>query len=273
MAAVVIVARVPVGFADNVVDGLEAWVLGEALLQFQKNEEVFALDSFVLSLELLNLARVFIPSFAIFLIKLLAKCHGSGVALAGGCDEAELRFIDDIFDRGRGLVLEALCGEVGAGGLQAVEQKAGALGVDPICGNPVEDFADGELHGGSVFGAGQDEFVAAKLARAGLFAGDGLTGGVMVVAEVLGAERGRGAAMAVGKDVAADVANVFCLLGFGLVFGMHNGSLPQGYGALMDEFWALGPDVAVDGGSRPEGRLFKYSPYVRLSLRWCQGFF
>jgi len=215
VAAVVIVARVPVGFADNVVDGLEAGVLGEALLQFQKNEEVFALDSFVLGLELLNLAQVVVSFFAKFRLELAAKVHGGGVALAGWGDQAELRFIDDIFDRGRGLVIEALCGEVGAGGLQAVEQKAGALGVDPICGNPVEDFADGELHGGSVFGAGQDEFVAAKLARAGLFAGDGLAGGVMVVAEVLLAERGRGAAMAVGKDVAADVANVFCLLDFG----------------------------------------------------------
>jgi len=44
-----------------------------------------------------------------------------------------------------------LAREVGGGYLQAVEQEAGAFGVDVVRGEAAEDLADGELDGGSVF--------------------------------------------------------------------------------------------------------------------------
>jgi hypothetical protein len=47
---------------------------------------------------------------------------------------------------GRGL------GQVEAGDLEAVEEQAGAAGVDVVGGNALEDFADGVLDGGAVLG-------------------------------------------------------------------------------------------------------------------------
>ena len=43
-------------------------------------------------------------------------------------------------------------GEVEAGDLKAVEEKSGAARVDVVGGDALEDFADGVLDGGSVFG-------------------------------------------------------------------------------------------------------------------------
>src|SRR3982074_104782 len=45
-------------------------------------------------------------------------------------------------------------GEVEAGDLEAVEEEAGAAGVDVVGGDALEDLADGGLDGGSVFGEG-----------------------------------------------------------------------------------------------------------------------
>ncbi len=45
-------------------------------------------------------------------------------------------------------------GEVEAGDLEAVEEEAGATGVDVVGGDALEDLADGVLDGGSVFGEG-----------------------------------------------------------------------------------------------------------------------
>jgi len=51
-------------------------------------------------------------------------------------------------------------GQVKAGDLQAVEEQAGAAGVDVVGGDALEDFADGVLDGGAVFGVGDVEGAA-----------------------------------------------------------------------------------------------------------------
>jgi hypothetical protein len=92
-------------------------------------------------------------------------------------------------------------GEVEAGDLEAVEEQAGAAGVDVVGGDALEDFSDGGLDGGAVFGEGQVEGGAAAAALAWVC--DGFAGGVVVVAELLLAEAWAGAAVSVGEDVAA----------------------------------------------------------------------
>jgi hypothetical protein len=92
-------------------------------------------------------------------------------------------------------------GEVKAGDLEAVEEQAGAAGVDVVGGDALEDFADGLLDGGTVFRQGKVEGGAAATTL--LRIGDGFSGGVVVVAEVFSAEAGAAAAVAVGEDVAA----------------------------------------------------------------------
>ncbi len=74
-------------------------------------------------------------------------------------------------------------GEVDAGDLEAVEEEAGAFGVDVVGGEAAEDFADGELDGGAVFGLGEGEAGAATAAGVEIGSGDGFAGAVMVVAE------------------------------------------------------------------------------------------
>ena len=116
--------------------------------------------------------------------------------------------VDDLFD-GLGLRLAGLvfCGAFGfgedAGGdLEAVEEESGAAGVDLVGGDALENFTEGLLDGGAVFGDGELEFEGCEWA---VF-GRGFAGGVVVVAEVLVAERGRAAAVSGGEDVAALVA-------------------------------------------------------------------
>src|SRR3979490_3242193 len=106
-------------------------------------------------------------------------------------------------------------GEVEAGDLEAVEEEAGAAGVDVVGGDALEDLADGELDGGSVFGEGTFEGGAAGWAGAGVRCG--FSGGVVVVAEVFSAEAWAAAAVAVGEDVAALVT--FGCFGLGVVGG------------------------------------------------------
>ena len=105
-------------------------------------------------------------------------------------------------------------GEDGAGDLQAVEEEAGAAGVDGVGGDALEDFADGLEDGGAIVGIGQREVEGGAAAAALLRVGDGFSGGVVVVAEVFVAEAGAGAAVAVGEDVAALVV-LGCGFGFG----------------------------------------------------------
>jgi hypothetical protein len=108
-------------------------------------------------------------------------------------------------------------GQVDAGDLEAVEEEAGAFGIDFVGGDAAEDLADGGLDGGAVFGVGQVEGGAAAAALARV--GDGAAGGVVVVAEFFLAEAGAGAAASVGEDVAALV-----LLGGGWCGVLHGWS-------------------------------------------------
>ena len=88
--------------------------------------------------------------------------------------------------------------------METVEEEAGAAGVDLVAGDAAEDFADGELDGGAVFGHGEVEVGLVGLALAWVL--HGASGGVVVVAEVFVAQAWAAAAVAVGEDVAALVA-------------------------------------------------------------------
>ena len=127
--------------------------------------------------------------------------------------------LDDLFDGGGGgggFGIAGLAGEVEAGDLEAVEEEAGAFGVDGVLGEALEDLADGDLDGGAVFGVREGEGGLAAAAGAGV--GGGRAGGVVVVAEFFAAEGGAAALAAVGVDVAA--AEAFGGVGFGhLVWG------------------------------------------------------
>jgi hypothetical protein len=121
-----------------------------------------------------------------------------------GCEDAEGGIDGDLFyglrfRRGFGCGLSF--GEVEAGDLESVEEEAGAAGVDVVGGDALEDLADGGLDGGAVFRERQVEGGAATAALARV--GDGFSGGVVVVAELLLAEAWAGAAASVGEDVAA----------------------------------------------------------------------
>ena len=108
-------------------------------------------------------------------------------------------------------------GQVEAGDLEAVEEEAGALGVDLVAGDAEQDLADGALDGGAVLGQGDVEVGLAATAVAGVL--DRAARGVVVVAELLVAQAGAAAAVAVGEDVAALVA-------FG---GVWHGGIPRVY--------------------------------------------
>jgi hypothetical protein len=113
--------------------------------------------------------------------------------------------VGDLFDDfggfGFGVAVGRGFGKVEAGDLEAVEEQAGAAGVDVVGGDAAENFADGVLDGGAVFGKRKVEGGAA--ASALLRVGDGFSGGVVVVAEVFSAQAGAAAAVAVGEDAAA----------------------------------------------------------------------
>ncbi len=118
---------------------------------------------------------------------------------------AEGWVLDDLF-KGRfgcgwGLLRGGESGEVDAGDLEAVEEEAGAAGVELVEGDAGEDGGDGLLDGGAVFDEGEVEGGAAAFALAGVL--DGTAGGVMEVAEGLAAKAGAAALAAVGVDVAA----------------------------------------------------------------------
>jgi hypothetical protein len=135
---------------------------------------------------------------------------GFGVSWLGGIvqdfgdggEVAEGVVFGDFFDGlGCGWIF-LLAGEVGGGDLEAVEEDAGALVVEVAGGDAAEDVEDGDLDGGAVLDGLHFEDADA--------AGEGgvAAGAVVVVAEVLGAEGGRAAAVSVGVDVAAEVAAV-----------------------------------------------------------------
>jgi hypothetical protein len=61
--------------------------------------------------------------------------------------------VNDFYDLGGASGFEGFFGarEVGRGDLEAVEEQAGALGVEVVGGEAAEDFGDGELDGGAIF--------------------------------------------------------------------------------------------------------------------------
>jgi hypothetical protein len=110
-------------------------------------------------------------------------------------------------------------GEVEAGDLEAVEEEAGAAGVDVVGCDALKDFADGGLDCGTVFGQREVEVGAAAAAL--FWVRDWLSCGVVVVAELFAAQAWAGAAVTVGEDVAA-------LVLFGGFGGVLHVSLPTG---------------------------------------------
>jgi hypothetical protein len=102
-------------------------------------------------------------------------------------------------------------GKIEAGDLEAVEEEAGAAGVDVVGGDAAEDFDDGGLEGGAVVGIAHGEVEGRLAASPGSWILCGFAGGVVVVAEFFAAKADAAAAVAVGEDVAALVAFWFCL--------------------------------------------------------------
>ena len=124
-----------------------------------------------------------------------------------GGEGAEGGVVVDLVDGLAGLGLGLVFGQVEAGDLETVEQEAGAAGVDFVEGDALQDFADGVLDGGAVFGVGEGEGLPAAAALLEVL--HRFSGGVVVVAEIFAAEAGAGAAAAVGEDVAAAEAGGF----------------------------------------------------------------
>ena len=118
---------------------------------------------------------------------------GGALEFGDGGEGAVEVVVDEFVDGlggagGRGLGVGF--GEAGEGDLEAVEEEAGAPGVDVVGGDAGEDFAEGELDGGAVFEAGEGEGGLVAAAFLQMAAGDGAAGGVVVVAEVFGFEGG-----------------------------------------------------------------------------------
>jgi len=154
-----------------------------------------------------------------------AGCVGVG-EFGGGGDGAVGGVGDGLFDQasllgrdGRGF------GEVERGDLEAVEEEAGAAGVDGVGGDAAEDLADGDLDGSAVLGKGEVE--GGLAGAAGARVGDRLAGVVVEVAELFPAEGGAAAAAAFGVDVAALEA-----LGCGV-----GGCVLDDVGAPTPRFW------------------------------------
>jgi hypothetical protein len=109
-----------------------------------------------------------------------------GLAYFGAWGEdAQVGVGGDLFDDfdwlGSGVVAGGGFGEVEAGDLEAVEEEAGAAGVEVVGGDAAENFADGLLDGGTVFRQWKVEAGSATSALVRI--GDGFSGGVVVVAE------------------------------------------------------------------------------------------
>jgi hypothetical protein len=131
---------------------------------------------------------------------------------------------------GMGSVREALAGD-----LEAVEKQAGAVDIELVGGETVDDLVEGVLE---CVGGGGEGDVEATAGAAGVGVLHWLAVGVVVVAVVLAAQGGGAAAVGVGEDVLAG--------GVGVVRG-HVG-VPLGSGERVrwwrpgglppDTFWA-----------------------------------
>jgi hypothetical protein len=127
-----------------------------------------------------------------------------------GSDETEFGIVDDFFDRSR-LLIRFRFWDVAAGYLKAVEQKAGAAGINLVGGDEAQNFTERELESGTVRGVGEAKFIAFLFAQARVL--DGRAVGSVVVAEVLAAQRPGAATPPVGVDMAAAVAGVILRCG------------------------------------------------------------
>jgi hypothetical protein len=124
--------------------------------------------------------------------------------LGAGCEGAVGWVLDDLFDGGFGGFLGrgfALAREVEGGDLEAVEQEAGAAGVDFVERDAAEGLGDGDLDGAAVLDEGEGEGGAAAFALACVPNWD--TGGVVEVTKFFVAQADGAAAEAAGENVAA----------------------------------------------------------------------
>jgi hypothetical protein len=178
---------------------------------------------------------VFDPGFELFETILdvvpVALVDGDGALaeLVRGGEWAEFGIEGEVVDGGLGSFAGRGFGEVQAGGLERIEEQAGAAWVEVVGGDALDDLADSGLDGAAVLDEREVEGGAARLALVRVLRG--VASGVVVVAELLVAEADGAAAAAVGEDVAA-------LEALGLVAGgdgdllLHVGfSLPPGFGA------------------------------------------
>jgi hypothetical protein len=150
---------------------------------------------------------------------------------------AEFGMSDGLFDE---FGLDGLrLGEVEAGDLEAVEEEAGAAGIDVVGGDALEDLTDDKLDAGPIVEIGERDLEGGAAGSTGARVGGGFAGGVVVEAEVFSAEAGAAAAVAVGEDVAALKAfGWFGLRCLGLwCDGVVHWSLPTGvlFGAKSSE--------------------------------------
>jgi len=146
---------------------------------------------------------------------------------------------------------DGLFGEIEAGDLEAVEEEAGAAWVDVVGGDALEDFADGGLDGGAIFGQGQVEVGAATATCSRV--GDWLSRGVVVVAELFLTETRAGAAVAVGEDVTALV----------LFFLLH--MFPSPRGTFVCKVFGR-QEIGLDLGGKLVSETFLFSSFI-YSLR------
>jgi hypothetical protein len=122
----------------------------------------------------------------------------------GGSQRAERGVFGDLLDEEGRLGVARFFGQGDDGGLQAVEQQAGAARVQVVGGDALQHQRDGVQDAaavGELGGLGKLKGAEAGLARGGVL--DGPAGGVVLVAELLPAQTGSGAAVAVREDVAA----------------------------------------------------------------------
>ncbi len=125
----------------------------------------------------------------------------AGLEVLFGGDEAVVGVEFDRFDRVCGVLGGLAWGEVDGRDLEAVEEEAGAAGIELVGGEAEEDFSDGGLDGRTVVRAWEVEGGSAGLA--GLPGvqfrfWDGFAGGVVVVAEGFAAQGWAAAAVARG---------------------------------------------------------------------------
>jgi hypothetical protein len=110
---------------------------------------------------------------------------------------------DELFDGGGAFGFGLGFGgwQVGACDLEAVEEQAGAPGVERVGGEAGEDFGDGELDGGAVFEVSHEEGFLPGAAVAEVFHRAAIL--VVKIAEIFFLECGRAAAAAGSEDVTA----------------------------------------------------------------------